>query len=134
MALGKAMEKSGAAHFIADFIVDTVGRWGPHALVSAFYLLTSMLTELMSNIATAALLVPIVIVAADSLGVDARPFLMAVTFAGSASFMTPVGHQTNAMVYSLGRYRYIDFVRVGTPMNLLFWGLATVLIPIFWPF
>lgn len=134
LALGRAMEKSGAALLIANTLVETVGSLGPRALVSAFYLMTSLMTELMSNNATAALLTPIAIAVADSYGVDARPFLMAVTYAASAAFMTPVGYQTNTLIYSLGYYRYADFLRVGTPLNLLFWLLATIMIPWFWPF
>jgi di/tricarboxylate transporter len=134
LALGKAMEKSGAALLLAKTMVETVGILGPRALVSAFYLMTCIMTELMSNNATAALLAPIAIAVAHSMGVDARPFLMAVTYAASAAFMTPVGYQTNTMVYSLGHYRYADFLRIGTPLDLIFWILATIMIPWFWPF
>jgi di/tricarboxylate transporter len=134
LALGKALEKSGAAQLLADTMVGTVGVLGPMALVSIFYLMTSIMTELMSNNATAALLAPIAIAAAEASGIDAKPLLMAVTYAASASFMTPVGYQTNTLVYGLGHYRYGDFLRVGTPLNLMFWILATVMIPWFWPF
>ena len=134
LALGKAMESSGAALLVARLLVDTVGSFGPQALLSVFYLLTSIITELLSNNATAALLVPIAIATADSLGVDARPFLMAVTYAASAAFMTPMGYQTNTLIYGLGHYRYSDFLRVGAPLNLIMWVLATVMIPWFWPF
>ena len=134
LALGKAMETSGAALLLAGVMVDTLGSLGPRALVSAFYLLTSIATELLSNNATAALLVPIAIATADSLGVDARPFLMAVTYAASAAFMTPMGYQTNTLIYGLGHYRYKDFLKVGTPLNLIMWILATMFIPWFWPF
>jgi di/tricarboxylate transporter len=134
LTLGKAMEKTGAAPLLANMLVATIGTWGPAALVSAFYLLTSLFTELMSNKATVALLAPIAIATAHSLGVDARPFLMAVTFAGSATFMTPVGHQVNTLIYGPGHFRFTDFLRVGTPLNIMFWVLASLLIPSFWPF
>ena len=134
LTLGNALESSGAAGFLAGFLVKTVGALGPFALVSAFYLVTSLLTEMMSNNATAALLAPIAITAAETLGIDSRPLLMAITFAASASFMTPVGYQTNTLIYGPGQFRYADFLRVGTPLNIMFWILATIFIPRFWPF
>ncbi|MFO7693006.1 MAG: SLC13 family permease [Vicinamibacterales bacterium] len=132
--LGIALESTGAAAMLSRGIVGVFGPVGPWALLSAIYLLTSLLTELMSNAATAVLVAPVAISAAAAMGVDAHPFLMAVAFAASASFMTPVGYQTNTLIYGPGAYRFTDFLRVGAPLNLLFWVLATWLIPRFWPF
>jgi di/tricarboxylate transporter len=133
LALGLAMEKTGAAKLIVDNVASLIGGFGPLAVLALVYLVTSLLTEIMSNNATAILLTPIAIGLAGQLGVDPRPFVVAVMFAASASFATPIGYQTNTFVYSAGGYRFSDFVKVGAPLNLLMWALSMVLIPMFWP-
>jgi len=134
LSLGAAMEKTGASTMLANGMIDSVGGFGPLALLAAFFGATMLLTEVMSNNATVALLLPIAITTAQAMNVDPSAFMFAVVFAASSSFMTPVGYQTNTMIYGPGQYRFKDFVRVGAPLNLIFWALGTLLIPWFWPF
>ena len=134
LTLGVAMEKTGTALLLSKALIETVGGWGPGAMVAAFYAVTAILTATMSSKATAAILAPVALSAAEAMGISARPFLMAVAFAASASFMTPIGYPTNMLVYTPGQYTFADFFRIGVPLTLLFWILVTVLIPVFWPF
>lgn len=131
--LGTAMEVSGAAQEIAAVASGPLGALGPHGAVAGLYLLTAGLTEVMSNNAAAAVLAPVAMGAAEQLGLNPYALLVTVMFGASASFLTPIGYQTNALVYAPGGYRFRDFFRVGLPLHLLLVGLATVLIPLLWP-
>ncbi|MFM9951555.1 MAG: SLC13 family permease [Saprospiraceae bacterium] len=134
LSMGAALEKTGAANLLGQGINDTIGSYGPLAVLSAFFIITSLLTNIMSNNATAALLAPIAIVTAEGMGISSRPLLMAVVFAASMSFMTPIGYQTNTMIYGPGNYKFKDYLLVGTPLNILVWLLAMFLLPKMFPF
>lgn len=134
LPLGIAMSSSGAAQFLVDNSIGLVSHLGPHVVLAVLYLMALALGELMSNSAAAVLLTPIGFSTAQLMGADPTPFLIAITFAASTSFMTPVGYQTNMMVYSAGGYKFSDFIKVGLPLNTIFWVLGVIFIPIFWPF
>jgi di/tricarboxylate transporter len=134
ISLGYAVGKTGLDELIASQLVDWVQPYGPIIVLGSMYLFTSLMTGFLSNNAVAILITPIVVSTAVSMNLNPKPFIIAVTFGASASFATPIGYQTNTMVYGPGNYRYIDFVKVGLPLNIIFMIIATLLIPVFWPF
>lgn len=134
LPLGIAMEKTGLASLAVSSFLEATGTASPLIVLSLLYLATAILTEFLSNNAAAVLLFPVALSLADHFGVDPKPFLVAITFAASSSFSTPVGYQTNTMVYDAGNYRFFDFIRVGVPLNIIFWIVASFCIPVFFPF
>ena len=139
LAMGMALESTGAAGLLATGLVDGINALGSteHRAIIALaiiYLTTMVLTEILSNTAIAALMAPIALQVASELGVDARPFIVAVMFAASAAFSTPIGYQTNTYVYGVGGYRFTDFFKIGIPLNLMCFTMAVIFIPRYWPF
>ncbi|WP_340106688.1 SLC13 family permease [Rhodohalobacter sp. 8-1] len=134
LPLGTAMDKTGTAELLANMMISGLADFGPTALMSGFFLITLLITAVMSNNASAALLAPIAIQSASTMGVEPEPFLYAVTFAASLSLITPFGYQTNTMIYGPGQYKVVDFFKIGILLNLIFWILATIFIPIIWSF
>ncbi len=132
--VGSALQSSGAAKLIADNIFGLIQDFGPIAALIAIYVLGSLVTEVITNNAAAVLIFPFCLETAKLYNVDPRPFMIALTLAASASFMTPIGYQTNMMVYGPGGYKFSDFVKVGGILNFLLAIVAMILIPIFWPF
>lgn len=134
VVVGLSLEITGLAALATGATLGWVGSLGPYPALALLYGATLFLTEILSNAAVAVLITPIAVALAHSLGVNPRPFLVAVMMAASAAFATPFGYQTNVLVYQTGGYSYADFVRVGVPLNLLTWLVGVVSIPFFFPF
>lgn len=133
LPMGIAMQKTGTAEFLSEQIVNVVGGIGPRGIMIGLFILTTIITEFMSNAAAAVLVAPIAISAALSLDADPRAFVMGVGIAASNSFLFPIGHQASVLVYGPGNYRFFDYTKVGLPLTLLVWTLLIIFLPIFWP-
>ncbi len=134
LPLGSAMENTGLTERLGSAIAGLGTELGPYTVLAVIYIATALLSEIASNNSTAVVMAPIAITVAATLGLDAKPFLFAVAFAASSSFLTPMGYQTNAMVFGPGGYRFLDYVWAGAPLKIGFWIISTLLIPVLWPF
>ncbi len=134
LPLGIAMQETGTAELLVSVALSPVGDVSPLIVLAAFYVMTSLLTEAISNNAAAVVMTPLAVASAATLGFSPLPLVVAVMFAASNSFLTPIGYQTNTFIYGPGGYRVLDFVRVGGPLSLLLLAISTVVIPIFFPF
>ena len=134
LALGEALDRTGASKTIVHGLMGLIGDWDKRLIVSAVLLLTIIFTELLSNNAVAALLAPFAIQMGVDMGVDPRPFIVAVMIGASVGFAIPAGYQTHMMVYSAGGYKFTDFIRAGVPLDILCWILGSIFIPVFFPF
>jgi di/tricarboxylate transporter len=133
LPLGTAMEITGTARFLAEGIINLVGGLGPLAVLIGIYILASLVTEPMSNAAATVLIVPIAIDTALSIGANPQTFVLATVIGASTSFLTPVGHQANVLVYGPGGYRFTDYTRVGGLLNIVLLIVAAIALPLIWP-
>ncbi len=136
--IGIVIQKTGTAQWIGNNISDFIYLFSddvqPYALIATIYFITMILTEISSNVATAIIMVPIAIAVSTQLGFEHRPFVFTVAFAASSSFITPIGYQTNLMVYGPGGYKFSDYIRVGLPLSMILFVVAIITIPKIWPF
>ncbi|QDP73333.1 SLC13 family permease [Legionella israelensis] len=132
LTLSIAMEKTGIAEFIVQNTASFTSQFGPRAILISIYFMTSLLTELMTNNAAAVLITPLIISLTLKLGLNPQPFIVAIMFAASASYATPLGYQTNTYVYNAGNYQFRDFLKIGIPMNIINLITAVLVIPLFW--
>lgn len=134
LPLGIAMNETGAANLMANSLITLLQSFGPVAIVAGLYLLTMLLTAVISVNASVVLLAPIVFNIASQINVNATPLVLTVSYAACLTFITPFGHHANTLIYGPGQYKFTDFTKVGLPLNIIFWILATIFIPIIWPF
>ena len=133
-AISKAMVNSGVADSVAKFIIGLSDDYGPHVLLAMLFIITNLFTELITNNAAAALAFPLALSIAAQLGVSPTPFFVVICMAASASFSTPIGYQTNLIVQGIGNYKFMDFVRIGLPLNIITFIISVILIPMIWNF
>ncbi|MBN8633164.1 MAG: SLC13 family permease [Rhodobacterales bacterium] len=133
LAVGEGLDQSGAVEMIVSAAAPWLENLGPFALILAVYFIGLVLTEFLSNNAVAVIYTPVAIELAEKLGYSPRPFVVAVMFSATLAFATPVGYQTNMMVYGPGGYRFSDFTKVGLPLNIIVMLVSCALIPLFWP-
>jgi di/tricarboxylate transporter len=133
LTLGIAMETTGTARYLADLIVEGLGQFGPMAILAGIYIMAALITEPMSNAAATVLMVPIAIDVALGLGASPQTFALATVIGASTSFLTPVGHQANVLIFGPGGYRFLDFTRVGGPLNVLLFIVTMIFLPLLWP-
>jgi di/tricarboxylate transporter len=133
IALGNAMGKTGATQLYAESFLQIFQGMGPKVVLSGIIILTSISSQILSNTAPAVLLLPIAISTALTLGVDPKPFIVGICFGASACFATPIGYQTNLLVYGPGGYRFSDYLKLGIPLNLIVIVMGSIFIPMIWP-
>lgn len=133
IGLGKAVEVSGTAELIGKWMVDLTSAYGHRAVLAGVVIVTGLLTEIITNNGAVALMFPIALSVAETQGIEARGLFIAITLVASMSVITPIGYQTNLMVYGPGNYKFTDFFKVGFLLELMLWTLVIILVPVFWP-
>ncbi|HSL31818.1 MAG TPA: SLC13 family permease, partial [Anaerolineales bacterium] len=131
--LGLAMQETGTADLLAGWLQGLVAGWGIHWILLVLFLVTGLVTQLMSDAGTTALFGPIALALAQGLGLRPEPFVVTVAMAAVTSFFTPIGHHGNLLIYGPGRYQFTDFVRVGVPLTLIIAVIVSFMAPVLWP-
>ncbi|MCJ7622439.1 MAG: anion permease [Anaerolineaceae bacterium] len=134
LSLGVAMENTGTAQYLADLMLSALGRFGPYGLLAGLYLLSALITQPLSNAAAIVLIIPIALDTALSLQVNHLTFTMAVVIGAATSFLTPVGHKANVLVFGPGGYRFFDYTRVGWILTIALFIVSMIFLPLIWPF